>query len=390
MNRRILCVDDETNVLEALERNLYDQFEVATADSGRAALVVLEKSEPFAVIVSDMRMPGMSGAELLAQVRQRSPDTVRILLTGHSDMDDAVAAVNRGGIFRFLCKPCPTDELIGAIEAGVQQSQLMRAEREVLEQTVSGVVKAFSEVLAIASPAVFRHTTRLRSYVEHMLAASEKKSDWRIELAAQLALIGCISLPPELANKVLSGSPVSLQELQLFEKHPETGSRLIAAIPRLEPVAEIVAHQLSRNLNDMQDEELRSGAELLQIALSVNDRVNRGEGVRQAIRHLSQTMRPEGRAMLDTLQSFEGSEENEAQELPLKLLRAGMILDSDVETPNGTLVLQRGRQLTLLHLDRLKHFAEGVGIVEPIRVKLPLSSSDRLRSPSVAAEKRTK
>lgn len=385
MNRRILCVDDERNVLEALERNLYEEFDVTTAESGQAALALLDGAEPFAVIVSDMRMPGMSGAELLAQVRQRSPDTVRILLTGHSDMDDAVAAVNRGGIFRFLCKPCPTDELIGSLEAGVQRYGLSQTERQVLEETVSGVVKAFTDVLAIASPMVFRHTARIRAYVDHMQATANKKSDWRIDLAAQLALVGCIALPPELANKILSGAPASLQERRLFEKHPETGHRLIAAIPRLEPVAEIVRHQLSRNLGEVEDTDLRFGAELLQIALSVNEHVNRGESIREAIRRLSQSARFEHRGLLDTMATFENLEANPTQTLPLKQLRPGMTLECDVETPAGTVVLQRGRQLTLLHLDRLKHFAEGVGIVEPIVVKLP-SSGDKQPPASAARQ----
>jgi hypothetical protein len=183
-----------------------------------------------------------------------------------------------------------------------------------------------------------------------------------------------------LANKVLSGGPASLQERQLFDKHPETGRRLIAAIPRLEPVAEIVGHQLSRNLNALEDEELRFGAELLQVAVSLSISVNGGDSMRQAIRQLSQTVRPEARVLLESMASFDRLDENEPQSLPLKQLRAGMILESDVETPNGTVVLQRGRQLTLLHLDRLKHFAEGVGIVEPVKVKLPVASSDKLRT----------
>jgi CheY-like chemotaxis protein len=377
MNRRILCVDDELNVLEALERNLYDQFEVTTAGGGQAALALLDAAEPFAVIVSDMRMPGMSGAELLAEVRQQSPDTVRILLTGHSDMNDAIAAVNRGGIFRFLSKPCPMDELIGSIEAGVEHFRLVRAEKELLEETLTGVVKTLTDVLAVALPTVFQHTTRLRSYVEHMAAATGRKTGWALDLAAQLALIGCIALPSELVNKVLSGAHVSLQERQLFEKHPETGRKLVGAIPRLEPVAEIIGHQLTHNLSVIEDEELRFGAELLQIALSVSERVNKGESIRHAIRNLCQTMRPEGRTMLDTLASLETTEVNEPQSLPVAQLRIGMVLASDVVTPTGAVVLQGGRQLTMLHLDRVKHFAVGVGIVEPIKITWPESTSAR-------------
>ena len=371
MNRRILCVDDEVNVLEALERNLFDQFEISTAIGGEAALATITASDAFAVVVSDMRMPGLSGAELLAEVRQRSPDTARILLTGHSEMNDAIAAVNRGGIFRFLCKPCPTEDLINSIEEGVEQFRLIRAEKQLLEETLSGAVKTLTDVLAVASPGVFHRATRLRSYVEHMMAASDKQSDWRIDLAAQLALIGCIALPSELVEKVLSGATVTPQDRQLFDKHPETGRRLIGALPRLEPVAEMIGHQMTRDLNVIDDDDLRFGVELLQVALAVDERTAKGEPIRQAIRHLCKTIRPDGRALLDTMASFEDIGTQATLSLPLAQLRIGMILEADVVTPTGAVVLPLGRQLTLLHLDRLKHFAEGVGIVEPIRIRPP-------------------
>ena len=104
-NPKILCVDDEPAVLEGLKMNLRRRFDVLTATSGAAALEVLEREEGIAVLMSDMRMPSMDGATLLAKARERWPFVVRLLLTGQADMNSAISAVNEGQIFRFLTKP---------------------------------------------------------------------------------------------------------------------------------------------------------------------------------------------------------------------------------------------------------------------------------------------
>src|SRR6478752_5272887 len=104
---RVLCVDDEPNVLEGLALHLHRRYEVTRATSGAAGLEALAKDPAIAVVVSDMRMPGMDGAQFLSRVRATKTDVVRLLLTGHADMTSAIAAVNDGQIFRFLTKPCP-------------------------------------------------------------------------------------------------------------------------------------------------------------------------------------------------------------------------------------------------------------------------------------------
>jgi DNA-binding NtrC family response regulator len=103
---KILCVDDEPRVLEGLALHLGRIFEMVTATSGREGLEVLAGQGPFTVVLSDMRMPGMDGAAFLSKVRQAAPDTTRMLLTGDTDLQAAIAAVNEGQIFRFLTKPC--------------------------------------------------------------------------------------------------------------------------------------------------------------------------------------------------------------------------------------------------------------------------------------------
>ena len=111
MTERILLVDDEPNVLHALTRQLRKRFDLRTAESGEAALRLLKTEGPFAVIVSDMRMPEMNGVELLATVKTLYPDTVRLMLTGNADQETAIEAVNSGQIFRFLTKPWNDEQI---------------------------------------------------------------------------------------------------------------------------------------------------------------------------------------------------------------------------------------------------------------------------------------
>ncbi|MDZ4336942.1 MAG: response regulator [Pseudomonas sp.] len=116
---RILFVDDEERILRSLALQFRREYEVLTESDPRRALERL-KSENVQIIVSDQRMPQMSGAELLAQAREIAPDTLRILLTGYSDLDAAVEALNSGGIFRYLTKPWDQQEMAFTLRQAAQ------------------------------------------------------------------------------------------------------------------------------------------------------------------------------------------------------------------------------------------------------------------------------
>jgi signal transduction histidine kinase len=136
---RLLCVDDEPNVLAGLKNVLRRHFDVTTATSGAEGLDVLVERGPFTVVLSDFAMPGMTGAEFLAQVRHAAPDTVRLLLTGQATLDDTIAAVNDGNIFRFLKKPCSPPDLIRALEDAVEQARLITADQRLVERKLAAM-----------------------------------------------------------------------------------------------------------------------------------------------------------------------------------------------------------------------------------------------------------
>lgn len=134
VSEKILFVDDESAVLEAVQRLLHSSFDVRTATSGGQGLQTLDRDGPFAVVISDMQMPGMNGADFLARVRQKAPGTVRMLLTGHADLHTAIDAVNRGQILHFLTKPCSKTVLVAAINSGLDQYRSVLEEKELSRQ----------------------------------------------------------------------------------------------------------------------------------------------------------------------------------------------------------------------------------------------------------------
>ena len=120
---RILIVDDDQLILDALERHLRSRFDLTTARGGKEAMRLVMSQDPYAVVVSDLRMPEMDGVTLLYLIRQAAPDTVRVLLTGKADLEAATSAINVGNVFRLLNKPCPARMLLRVLEAAVEEYQ---------------------------------------------------------------------------------------------------------------------------------------------------------------------------------------------------------------------------------------------------------------------------
>lgn len=165
MTQKILFVDDDDNILRSYKRLIGYEFAIDTALGGREGLELLKKEEPYAVVISDMRMPIMNGSEFLSRVHAEWPDTVRMLLTGQAEIDDAIAAVNKGQIFRFLTKPCPPDILMPAIKAGLEQYRLVTSEKELYEKVLHS-----NKLLKVAKDVISKEKVKVDNLVESMPA----------------------------------------------------------------------------------------------------------------------------------------------------------------------------------------------------------------------------
>jgi response regulator RpfG family c-di-GMP phosphodiesterase len=377
---RVLCVDDEPMVLEGLKLHLRRRFEVVTAAGGAEAMLALAKGKPFAVVVTDMRMPGMDGAELLSRARAVSPDTVRILLTGHADFQAALAAVNEGQLFRFLTKPCPAEVMVATVAAAVEQHRLVNAERELLELTLAGAVKTLSEVLALSNPIAFGRSARLHRTVAALCGRLHVADRWPVEVAAQLSQLGCIQLQPALLEKLFFGRPLLPAESGQVARVPVLTDQLLGNIPRLEPVREILASQARRfdGADDpygrVKGTAIPVGARLLKLAEDLDTLEVSGQEPAQAIATLQERKGAYDPELLAALaEEVRERTAREILDLPLAEVKPGMVLAADVWTRTGVLLVARGYTVSQGMMMRLQGMASAVK--EPIRVVAAVAGS---------------
>jgi response regulator RpfG family c-di-GMP phosphodiesterase len=374
---RILCVDDEPHVLDGLTRNLRRHFTVVTAPSGAAGIEVLERDEPFAVVVSDMRMPGMDGAAFLARAKEVSPDSVRVLLTGQADLQAAIAAVNEGNIFRFLSKPCPPEQLIPALEAAAEQHRLVTAERVLLQQTLHGSIKTLTDILALASPVAFGRATRVKQQVTK-LAAHLGAPVWELEVAAMLSQVGCITLPPQTAEKIYHGRELTPAERQMVEQLPAIAGQLLTNIPRLEAVRDALVYQSKRfdgvgpPADRVRGAAIPLGARVLKLLLDFDALEAQGVAAEMAIDTLRGREGWYDATVLDAFAEILGRSRGtgEMREMRLRDVRPGMAFAEDVTTRTGVLLIARGQEVTVSLLERIRNFSEHIGVKEPVRMIL--------------------
>jgi response regulator RpfG family c-di-GMP phosphodiesterase len=375
---RILCVDDDVNLLEGLVRSLRGHYKVETAADAKAALENLKTAEPFAVVVSDQRMPGMDGVTFLSHLRELAPGTVRVLLTGQADMESAIAAVNEGNIFRFLTKPCSSAVLLKALGACMEQYRLIVAEKVLLEQTLRGSIKALIDILSLANPAAFGRATRVRHSVEQLLTHFEIRERWPVEVAAMLSQIGYVTVPPDTLEKLQRAGSLKPAEQEMLDRMPVFIDQWLSNIPRIEPVREILRLYSRRFAGSAQDSHATPGAGLpwgaraLRIALDF-DSLQSDEA---SAAHPFAIMR--GRtgsydpAILEAFAKLHGdSQAVRLIELQMRDLAIGMVFGEDLKSAAGVLLVARGQEVTAGLLERLRNIPTDVAGRRGVRMIAP-------------------
>lgn len=384
MNEKILFVDDDANLLAAFRRTLRKKFEFEVALGPEVALDLLKSSGPFAVVVADMRMPGMDGVTLLTHVKAATPDTVRMILTGNADLQTAIQAVNEGSVFHFLTKPCPVETLEAALKTGLEQYRLITAEKELLEKTLMGSLNVLSEILGLVNPLAFGKATRIRRYVAHIVAKLRLVSNgWQYEMAALLSQIGCITLTPELLDKVYARVPLSPNEQEIVSAHPTIAYNLLTQIPRLEAIARMIANQknsfksfaTSDSLTD-EDKIIHLGSQILKVVIDFDQLVMNGLTKMEALTSLSQRSSEYNPNLVAALASIHLDEVGEVvKTLRIKELTTGMIAEKDIKANSGLLLVPKGQEITYPVLERLRNFARQTGVAEPVWVRVPQSQA---------------
>jgi CheY-like chemotaxis protein len=373
----VLCVDDEPQILAGLSVSLRRRYEVLTATSGPEALGILAGRPDIAVVMSDMRMPGMDGATLLAKVKDVAPDVVRMLLTGYSEIDAAINAVNQGQIFRFLTKPCPMMTLLSSMYHAVEHHRLVTAERVLLEQTLRGVIKALTDVLGLTNPVSFGRATRIKAKVSKLAAALELPDRWQVEVAAMLSNLGGIVLTPDTAERVYRGQPLSADELRAVARVPEITDQLLANIPRMEDVRGILTasskpYLYFEAIEEEREARLARAGHVLKIAIDFDALETEHRSSVAAMDALQARASDYDASVLAALPALLGpGSTHEPRQVPLADLKVGMIVAEDVRIDGGALLVARGLELTAGIVERMHNMRQGTTTKALVKVFVP-------------------
>lgn len=383
---RILLVDDEPNVLAALQRQLRRDFSLLLAGSGTDAVTLAETHKDIAAVVCDMRMPGMDGVATLAAVERANPDTVRIMLTGNADQETAISAINRGRIFRFLNKPCGEDDLRNALRDALRQHQIVTAEKDLLNQTLTGSVRVLVDVLSLSVPQAFGRAARTRRWVKPVAQHMKLANPWEIEIAAMLAPIGLVAVPPEVLEKAFSGrKTMTAAEQEMLDRAPETGRKLVAHIPRLKNVSEFVYLQDRGHdgtgfpADGPSGDDIPMGARVIKVLKDLAALCPGDTPSTDAISRLIDRQDEYDPDVLDAVrqlwgwgvggQKADAKPESEKRSVGLNAMLPNDLLLSAIAFKSGKLLLSPGMRVTAAQIERLRNLRTLEPIVEPIEIE---------------------
>lgn len=373
----VIVVDDEETVLETLALQLGREYRVLTALDGAKALEALAEQGTAAAVISDMRMPGMNGIELLRRVQMEYPDITRVLHTGYGDMATAVAAINSGGVYRYLPKPADTEALRNAIRESVAKHDEAMADRELLDRTLRTSVKALFGVLELSNPPAYQRAGRISTLVGELCHILQLDGLWEIEVAAMASQLGAVTVPPSTMRKVERGMPLSEDEQAAVDAMPRIAVRLLGDIPMMEEVLAIVNGLTGRpGPAEGRSALAEDGIAVLRTAIAyealesrdinavnaitaIEEREDHYPHVIAALRRLKGV-----RSLKDTVKSVKVTE-----------LEVGMRLVEDVVATNGLVLIGKETVITELMLDRLTNFARAVELVEEVLAAVPYKAS---------------
>jgi len=374
MQERILLVDDDSNVLDGYRRSLSREFLLETAIGSDQGLALIETNGPYAVIVSDMRMPGMNGIQLLSAVKTASPDTIRVILTGNAELQTAIDAINEGSIFRFLIKPCDRQVMAQTLTAALMQYHLVTAEKELLEQTLSGSIQVLTEVLSLVNPAAFGRAERAHRYIRHVVRAMKLGNPWQYEVAAMLSQLGCVTLAPETIEAIYKGEALTPTEQAQYAAHPSVAYNLLSKIPRLEPIAWMIEHQNGPVPSEGGPEksDIRRGAEILRLILAYEDSIHKGFSRTETVHRLARLNPKFNPEFFNALVALDPRAEDEkARNCRIEELALGMTIQQEIRAADGTLFISKGQEVTSTVIFKLKNLRARRAISDNITVSLP-------------------
>ncbi len=409
----ILFVDDEINILKSLRRVFRgEKYNIFTATDGKAGLDIIREKN-ISLVVSDQRMPSMSGVEFLNEVKKMSPQTMRVMLTGYADKKATLEAINTGEVYRFVTKPWDDLEIKIIIDQAIRQYKLVENNKKLneltktqnyelqelnlslekkveerthiisqkkdelervykeLERNFFDSIRVFVGILELYNPVLGNHSKRTAA-LARMMAANEELSEKdveTVEIAAMLHDVGMVGMPKEISD----AKPFNLQgeNLKMYEKHPVIGQSIIKHIKKLDPIGRIIRSHHERfdgagYPDGLKGEHIPVHSRIIAVAdfydeISVFGLPESGERDPKAI---IEFIKISSGKMFDprmvqsltrVLKEIKGKLKNEI-EVSAENLTGGMVISRDIRTVTGILLVTKGTTLNETYVTEVKNY----------------------------------
>jgi response regulator RpfG family c-di-GMP phosphodiesterase len=404
----ILLLDDEQNVLRACNRTLRKlDVEIVIAESPHDALELVRQRK-FAVVISDQRMPEMEGTQFLAQVREISPQTVRMLLTGYADLGAAVDAINQGAVYRFLTKPWDDDQLRHEVVLATEHYQLIvqnaeltemmsarneelrrlnedleaRVEeraREVvklnieLEQSLLGSINVMAQLAELHCSAIGHHSQRVAELAIGIADELRIEGWFRTEIciAATLHDIGKVGMNPKIIG--IPDDQLTAAEKKSLQQHAMRGEQIISTVPNLSGAAMMIRSHHERYdgrgyPDGLAGDGIPLGSRIITLANAYDHLLNAPDSYQFSSSHaVLERLRQDSGARFDPMvfaaleRSLLGPGELDARDVEIDVrpsnLQPGMVLSRDLVASNGLLILAKGTLINSEYAERVQRYA---------------------------------
>ena len=402
---KILAIDDDPDNLELLRQYIQEipgwQTEFRGFLDSAQGLQALQGYSADVVLI-DYFLGEKTGVEVFTRMQEMGFHQPVILLTGNGDTQTAVDAM-KAGIMDYIPKarlaPPVLQRAIGnaAEKYRLQQTineqrqkaeaadrevlRRMRSEKELLEQTLIGSIEAMTQVLSLMNPEAFGRSARIKRYVTAMAKRMGFPIIWKLEIASLLSQLGWVALPPNVLHKVSQGKRLNPREARLYRQYPQIGADMIRKIPRMEEVAEIIAHQedtldgFGMADGEGDPESIPIGSRLLKVAIDLDALESAGRTKKKALEELKARTGRYDPSVLEALSAVSATAlRYKHGEVSLNELAPPMILADDIRTKSGATLVPQGQLVTYAMLARLKNFIMFRTMREPLKVRIPLTT----------------
>lgn len=362
---QVLFVDENDAYMQEQSALLGQKCSLLFAPSYKKALAELKSAGDCRVVVSELGLNGEDGIKFLSHVHKHYPKMRQIVLTERKEYSDVREALNTGGVFQFLEKPCPPDLLKSTILKALQLFAVELEQQWAMRNMLIGSVNALVDVLDLVNPEAIGFGKRILERVMKAGKALGVKHLWQLKLAVLLSHVGCVALPSEILEKVDSGEQLTPEEKQIFAMHPSIAAGLLSNIDQMAHIAEIIAHQRDAVTPDQPLE-----ARIIKVALDL-DRFERSGRELQAIleKMSSKNTIYDSRvveSMIDDLCPKDIC--SPSRECSVEELEEGMVVAKDLVNKDGVKLLLRGQTISKASLTRLKAFHVALGLMDSVHV----------------------